>query len=86
MKTEYTIYGTQGCYYCEQAKKLLDSYDLPYSYMDAPSSLFFQERFIANGIRKVPQIFVTDEGPTDKDERYIGGFEDLLKELSSVKR
>lgn len=75
---EYTIYGTPSCTYCDQAKKLLELKGLPYSYMDAPSSLFFQKTFIANGIRKVPQIFVMEDSG---DERHIGGFEELMKEL-----
>lgn len=74
---EYTIYGTSGCYQCEQAKKLLKSLDLPFNYMDAPSSFFFQTEFVAKGIRKVPQIFVSEEA----GERYIGGFEELAKEV-----
>tara|TARA_R110000782_G_scaffold16212_1_gene46735 strand:+ start:122 stop:286 length:165 start_codon:yes stop_codon:yes gene_type:complete len=50
---------------------------LPYTYMDAPSSQYFQETFVNKGIRKVPQIFVTELS----GERHVGGFEELLKEL-----
>jgi glutaredoxin 3 len=74
---EYTIYGTQDCHYCKEAKKLLDLKGLPYSYMDAPSSLFFQETFVKKGIRKVPQIFISEES----GERHIGGYEELVKEV-----
>ena len=45
--------------------------------MDAPSSTYFQETFVAKGIRKVPQIFVSELA----GERHIGGFEELMKEL-----
>jgi len=74
---EYTIYGTQQCSYCNDAKELLDDKGLPYTYMDAPSSLFFQKEFIEKGVRKVPQIFVTE----GESERHIGGFQELAQEL-----
>lgn len=74
---EYTVYGTQDCHYCKEAKKLLAAKGLPCNYIDAPSSLFFKQNFSDKGIRKVPQIFV-DEG---SGERYIGGYEDLVKEI-----
>lgn len=74
---EYTIYGTQSCTYCNDAKRLLDDKGLPYVYMDAPSSLFFQKEFVAKGVRTVPQIFVTEKD----GERYIGGFQELAQEL-----
>jgi glutaredoxin len=74
---EYTIYGTQGCYECQQAKKLLDAKGIPYSYMDAPSSLFFQREFVDKGIRKVPQIFISETS----GERYVGGYPELIKEV-----
>ena len=74
---EYVIYGAPECSYCEQAKRLLDMKKLPYTYMDAPSSTYFQETFVAKGIRKVPQIFVSELA----GERHIGGFEELMKEL-----
>jgi glutaredoxin 3 len=79
---EYTIYGSPNCTYCEQAKKLLDLKGLPYTYMDASSSLYFQENFVKKGVRAVPQIFVRGEdSPTDIEERHIGGFQELMKEL-----
>lgn len=78
MNKEYTIYGSSNCGYCDQAKKLLDLKELPYNYVDAPSSLYFQETFVKKGVRTVPQIFV-NEGSLE--ERHIGGFEELLREL-----
>lgn len=75
---EYTIYGTTNCGFCNDAKSLLDDKGLPYCYMDAPSSLFFQREFKDKGIRTVPQIFVTD---TEGNERHIGGFQELAGEL-----
>jgi len=69
----YTIYGSDNCTYCDQAKRLLDLKGLPYEYVDAPSSLYFQKEFVEKGIRKVPQIFHHDN--------HVGGFEELMKEL-----
>jgi glutaredoxin len=77
MKKEYVIYGAKGCNYCDQAKRLLDYKEFPYNYMDAPSSVYFQETFVAQGITKVPQIFVIESD----GERHIGGFEELMKEV-----
>ena len=74
---EYVIYGAPSCSYCDQAKRLLDMKGLPYTYMDAPSSTYFQETFVNKGIRKVPQIFVSELA----GERHVGGFEELMQEL-----
>lgn len=73
MNEEYVIYSSPNCSYCEQAKKLLDLKELPYTVMDAGSSRYFQETFVAKGIRKVPQVFLGD--------RHVGGFEELMGEL-----
>lgn len=70
---EYVIYSSPNCGYCVQAKKLLDLKDLPYTIMDAASSMYFQREFVDKGIRKVPQVFLGD--------RHIGGFEELMGEL-----
>jgi len=78
---EYTIYGSPNCTYCDQAMKLLEMNDMNYSYMDAASSMYFQKEFVDRGIRSVPQIFVTDDGPTDREQRHVGGFEELMQEL-----
>jgi len=78
---EYTIYGAPRCAYCDQAKQLLEMKELPYNYVDAPSSTYFQKEFLDKGIRSVPQIFVREDGPTDREERHIGGFEELMQEL-----
>lgn len=82
-KQEYTIYGTQGCYECTQAKKLLETKGLPLNYIDAPTSLFFQNTFVAKGIRKVPQIYVTD---SEGNEKHIGGYLELVREVMNAKR
>lgn len=72
-ETEYVVYSSPNCSYCEQAKKLLEMKNLPYTVMDAASSQFFQDTFVKKGVRKVPQIFAGD--------KHIGGFEQLMQEL-----
>ena len=73
MEDEYVIYSGADCSYCKQAKQLLDLKDLPYTIMDAKSSLYFQREFVDKGTRTVPQIFLGD--------RHIGGFQELMGEL-----
>ncbi len=73
MEQEYVIYSSPNCSACEQAKKLLDMKNKPYTVMDAKSSMYFQKEFVAKGVRKVPQIFLGD--------RHIGGLEQLMGEL-----
>ena len=73
MEEEYTIYSSPECNYCTKAKELLDMLDKPYCIMDAKSSLYFQQEFVAKGTRRVPQIFLGD--------RHVGGFQELMGEL-----
>lgn len=80
MSLEYVIYGTPDCHYCKQAVKLLEHAGIPYTYMDARSSEFFQQTFVSKGIRTVPQIFARED--TSEHERHVGGFEELMKEVS----
>ena len=72
---EYVIYSGEGCGYCVQAKKLLDTKELPYTVMDARSSLFFRKEFLDKGVRTIPQIFIGDH--------YIGGFDKLISYLAN---
>lgn len=74
---DYTVYGTATCYECKEAMKLLERKGLPVNYIDAPSSTFFQDTFVKQGVRKVPQIYVAN----GTNYRHIGGYEDLIKEL-----
>ena len=75
MEEEYVIYSGEGCSYCAQAKRVLDTKGLPYTVMDAKSSMFFQKEFVAKGVRTIPQVY--------KGDRHIGGFQELLGELMS---
>lgn len=83
MSREFIIYGTEQCTYCNQAKTLLDKMDIPYTYIHASSSLFFQKEFIDKGIRTVPQIYEVFNlgGEMGTEEVHIGGYEELMKEV-----
>ena len=82
---EFTVYGFDGCAYCEKAKELLQSKDLEYVYHDVIKNGhgaledMQQHVYEASGIypRTVPQIFV--------DDRYIGGYDDLSAYFTAKK-
>lgn len=82
MIEEYVIYGTKDCSFCNKAKEALDHLGLPFTYVDAPTSLFFQQEFVKKmGVRTVPQIFAIEQKDQGQTERHIGGYEELMKEL-----
>jgi glutaredoxin 3 len=64
------VYTKDNCPYCDWAKQLLDSKNIPYTQIAVdkdPAKL--QEMMTASGRRTVPQIFINDKS--------IGGFDDL---------
>ena len=62
------IYTSDNCWYCDQAKRLLDGKDATYEEIDVSNNPeILQEK--CPGQRTVPQIFINSE--------YIGGFDDL---------
>jgi glutaredoxin 3 len=66
-----TIYSTNHCPYCERAKALLKSNQIPFDEIDLsdkPDELSALKQ--KTGLRTVPQIFIKGE--------LIGGFTDLL--------
>jgi glutaredoxin len=78
----YIIYGTASCTYCVEAKKLLDREDKDYTYTDI-TVLTATERdniqeIAGQVFRTVPQIFKL----VDNEMIYVGGYTDLLKDLS----
>ncbi|MHC8320933.1 glutaredoxin 3 [Pseudomonas sp. GB2N2] len=67
-----TIYTTQTCPYCRNAKALLASRGIAaheISVQGEPGK--FQEMLSRSGRRSVPQIFIGDT--------HVGGFDDLAK-------
>lgn len=85
----YIIYGGEGCGYCVQAKKLLESKGVKLQYKDiynkVPSGegtyrdelLGLMDKMKLPPPRSIPQIFL-DAGD---DFVYIGGFNELKKSL-----
>lgn len=76
--SKYTIYSTVGCGYCLQAKRLLESKEIPFDYVDLSEVSGEQKAMLQEtaGIpfRTVPQIFKENE---DAILEYVGGFTEL---------
>lgn len=78
----YIIYGASWCKYCADAEKLLNHYGLWYDYNSVDDILEEEaeraQKFIKDGgYKKLPQIFVVEDGVP----RHIGGYTELKKEL-----
>lgn len=70
MTAAVTMYSTQFCPYCQQAKALLDEKSVQYT--DIPvdgNAQLRQEMMERSGRRTVPQIWIGDY--------HVGGFDDL---------
>ena len=66
-----TVYATGWCPYCERAKHLLTTKNLPFTTIDVEEDPKFREQMMARrGRRTVPQIFIGD--------KHIGGCDELL--------
>jgi glutaredoxin len=64
----FLIYGKPNCTYCDQAKSLLDSQGIPYTYVDIVEQNLV-EWIKGQGFRTVPVIYYNDS--------YVGGFNEL---------
>ena len=73
----YTIWGRPNCVWCNEAKKLLDYYFIPFKYIELTSENLDEFTILTNGAKKVPQVF-------HKTGELIGGYEELNKFLSST--
>ena len=68
------MYTRPTCIWCIRAKELLKSKGIPFKNLDINDDEFRKElKEKAPGIKTIPQIF--------KDEKRIGGYEDLLEYL-----
>lgn len=80
--SNYTIYSSAGCGYCIQAKRLLESKDIEFEYIDITELDNADKAHLMEiaGIpfRTVPQIFKTNE---DGNLEYVGGFTQLKESL-----
>jgi len=66
-----TVYTTQVCPYCVQAKRLLGERSIPYDEIDVSADAAVRDEMIqrAGGKRTVPQIFI--------DGEHVGGYTEL---------
>ena len=65
-----TVYTTQMCPYCVQAKRLLGERSIPYDEVDVSDDTLREEMIRkAGGKRTVPQIFI--------DGSHVGGYTEL---------
>ena len=66
-----TIYTTNFCPYCVQAKRLLGERAIPYDEIDVASDDEKRAEMVerAGGLRTVPQIFI--------DAEHVGGYTEL---------
>lgn len=66
-----TVYTTQMCPYCVQAKRLLGERGIPYDEIDVSADPAVRDDMIvrAGGKRTVPQIFI--------DGAHVGGYTEL---------
>jgi glutaredoxin 3 len=68
-----TVYSTGSCPICEQTKKLLVKWRIPYNEIRLDNNPSEHRRFsqLTEGARTVPQILI--------DEQWIGGFTELTE-------
>ena len=72
-----TIYGSEQCGYCTQAKQLCDEKNLEYEYHSVPDDPKLLEWFRDCGFRTVPQVFLHKDGYMS----HIGGYEELRSQF-----
>ena len=73
------IYGTPGCTYCTQAKKLAESNGIEVEYKTIGQDIQKEqlEEIIGLTIKTAPQIFINSDGFTE----YVGGFAEFKTKL-----
>lgn len=70
MSKKVTVYVTSYCPYCDQAKRMLGSMQVPFEAIDVTGDAERRHWLVERtGMRTVPQIFV--------GETSIGGFTDM---------
>ena len=78
----YKIYSSPGCGVCIQAKRLLESKEIPFDYIDISELDGGEKAHLMEiaGIpfRTVPQIFKLNE---EDQLTYVGGFTELKASL-----
>ena len=69
--TSITIYTKSSCIYCQKAKQLLKTKQVPFEEIDINTEPERRKEMLrrSNGKTTVPQIFIHD--------KHIGGYDDL---------
>lgn len=71
------IYGKDDCYYCQEAKKVADQYNLKYTFKNTLHGDYRAEMFERYPEAKtVPQIWW--------DGRHIGGYTEFAREIENT--
>ena len=65
-----TVYSKNNCPFCVQAKRLLESKNVPYQEVNIEDQPDARQMLLDRGLRSVPQIF-------NKEELVPGGFQGL---------
>jgi len=68
------VYSKSNCPFCDQAKKLLDKYEVDYESINVEQDPMKRSWLQTQGHRSVPQIY------TEDDQLFVeGGFQGLVK-------
>lgn len=68
-----TVYSKNNCPFCVQAKRLLESKNVPYEEINIEEKPEARQMLLDRGLRSVPQIF-------NQEELVPGGFQGLSKQ------
>ena len=68
-----TVYSKDNCPFCDRAKQLLESKDVPYTEVNIEKDPESRQMLVDKGLRSVPQIF-------HGYELIPGGFDGLSKQ------
>ena len=73
-----TVYSKNNCPFCDRAKALLESKDIPFKIIKMEENSGAREFLMEQGLRSVPQIFKNGvllpggfQGLADKDEEFF---------------
>ncbi len=77
---QVTVYTMDYCPYCERAKELLTRRGVPFREvrLETSDEQAWDDLYDRSGMRTMPQIFVTENGPEGPKERLVGGYAELV--------
>ena len=77
----FTVFGREGCGFCVQAKRVLETKELPFRYIDIHKEGISKEdleKTVGKPVKTVPQIFHGND--------YIGGYTELAAYLEAMEQ